>query len=240
VLEKAAETDLVLDIRIGAEDRLYGKEWTRFLSRCKGVLGVESGVSIFDLDDRVMQRYRELIAKGAEVTLEDLTDARPLEENVFYRTISPRHFEAATMRNCQILFEGRYSGAMDPMVHYIPLRKDFSNFDEVVSRFRDPQVRRELTENAHRDLVASGQYTYERFVDRFDQDLIEAGLEPVAGPDAALARRAVNRGRRWRALKVQLRWLVPRRAIDYVLGNLFKVTGFVRRLAGTRLGLRRG
>ena len=32
------------------------------------------------------------------------------------------------------LFEGRYAGAMEPMRHYIPLRKDFWNFDEVVAR----------------------------------------------------------------------------------------------------------
>ena len=31
------------------------------------------------------------------------------------------------------------------MVHYIPLKKDFSNFDEVIERFRDKDVRKELT-----------------------------------------------------------------------------------------------
>jgi hypothetical protein len=230
VLERGADTDLVLDIKVGEEDRLYGKEWPRFLSRCKGVLGVESGVSVFDLDDRMMQQYQELIDKGVEVTLERLTEAAPLEDRIFYRTISPRHFEAAAMRTCQILFEGRYSGVMEPGVHYIPLRKDLSNFDEVLSRFRDSDLRRELTENAYRDLIASGRYTYERFMERFDQDLIEAGLEPAEAPASALARRAVNRGRRWRGFKVQLRWIVPRRAIEYALGNLFKVTGFIRRL----------
>ena len=53
------------------------------------------------------------------------------EDNIPYRTISPRHFEASALRLCQILLEGKYSGVMRPMVHYIPLKKDFSNFDEV-------------------------------------------------------------------------------------------------------------
>ena len=31
---------------------------------------------------------------------------------------------------------------MEPMVHYIPLEKDFSNIDEVLRRFRDREFRR--------------------------------------------------------------------------------------------------
>ena len=29
---------------------------------------------------------------------------------------------------------------MEPMVHYIPLKKDFTNFDEVIRRFRDERA----------------------------------------------------------------------------------------------------
>jgi hypothetical protein len=227
--ELAANSGLVLDIGLEEADRLYGRDWPRFLSCCKGVLGVESGVSVFDLDDRVIDHYERLVAQGREVTVEDLTEASELEDKVYYRTISPRHFEAAAMRTCQILFEGRYSGILQPMVHYIPLRKDFSNFDEVLTLFRDPAVRRELTRNAHRDLIASGRYTYESFIERFDQDLIDAGLQPTASAsDAALVERALDHGRRWRALRVQLRWISRSYVIGYLLGNLFKLTGFLR------------
>ena len=68
------------------------------------------------------------------MALEDLTSLPRWEDNVYYRTISPRHFEAAAFRICQVLFEGRYSGVLEPMVHYIPLKKDFSNIDEVIRR----------------------------------------------------------------------------------------------------------
>ena len=83
--------------------------------------------------------------------------ARPAtgEEEIPYRTISPRHLEAAAFRVCQILFEGRYAGLLEPMVHYIPLRKDFSNLDEVLDRFRDADLRAQIAENAYRDLIAS-------------------------------------------------------------------------------------
>jgi hypothetical protein len=224
--EHAADSGLTLDIGLEEGDRLYGKDWPRFLSRCKGVLGVESGVSVFDLDDRVIDQYERLVARGADVTLEHLSEADKLEGNVYYRTISPRHFEAAAMRVCQILFEGRYSGILQPMVHYIPLRRDFSNFDEALRLFREPDVRRELTENAYRDLIASGDYAYKRYIESVDEDLIEAGLDPHPSPaDVTLARRALRRGRRRRSLAVQLRWI-----FSPILGRLYRVTGFFRRL----------
>jgi hypothetical protein len=205
--ELAADSGLVLDIEVGEESRLYGERWPRFLAACKGVLGVESGVSIFDLDDEVTSEYEEIAAQGREVRLEDLKSAPALEGNVYYRALSPRHFEAATLRNCQILFEGRYSGVMEPMVHYIPLRKDFSNFDEVIARFRDPALRRELATNAYRDLIASGRYSYKALIESFDQDLLAAGLEPrISQPELDLVRRALRHGRWRREGRSQLRW----------------------------------
>jgi len=116
------------------------------------------------------------------------------------------------------------------MAHYIPLRKDFSNLDEVIGRFRDPELRRELTENSHRDLIASGDYSYERFVEGFDRDLIDAGLEPEAGFDPVPVAAAIEHGRRWSALRVQLRWIVHLHAVGWVLTRVFRVTGFLRRL----------
>ncbi len=186
--ELAAGSDLVLDIGLGEEDRLYEEEWPRFLASCKAMLGVESGASCVDLEDEVRAEYEALAAEGREPTLEELERGAlgRIDGEIPYRTISPRHFEAAALRVTQILFEGDYSGAMEPMRHYIPLKKDFSNFDEVVERFRDPELRRELTENARRELIDSGDYSYERFVAGFDAVLAEAGIEPGEGDAAPL------------------------------------------------------
>ena len=130
----AAGSGLRLDI-LGAEaDRLYGDDWYRFLANCRCVLGVESGVSAFDLEDEVLSEYAGARARNGQVALEDLQSLPRWEDRVYYRTISPRHFEAAAFRVCQVLFEGRYSGVLEPMVHYIPLKKDFSNLDEVHSQ----------------------------------------------------------------------------------------------------------
>lgn len=204
----ATDSGLVLDIGLGEEDRLYGDDWHRFMARCRCVLGVESGVSCFDLEDEVLTEYERIAATGHEPTFDDLRGVlSKWDHNVYYRTISPRHFEAAALRVGQILFEGRYSGVLEPMVHYIPLKKDFSNFDEVLRLSKDEAVRREITENAFRDLIASGDYGYSRMIKDVDAALTAAGIQPEApGVAAASVRRAVRRGSVFRRARAEWRW----------------------------------
>ena len=107
------------------------------VANCAPCSGVESGASAFDLEDEVIAEYRELVSRGVKPTVDDLRRSSAGTASIDQRTISPRHFEAAALRVCQVLFEGHYAGVMEPMRHYIPLRKDFSNFDEVVAAIRD-------------------------------------------------------------------------------------------------------
>jgi hypothetical protein len=178
--ELARATSLRVDIETAESARLYGKAWYEFLGRCKATLGVESGVSFMDLEDECHAEYVRLRAAGIEPTLEQL-QAGALgrwDGNIPYRTIGPRHFEAAAFRICQVLFEGEYSGVMEPMVHYVPLKEDFSNFDEVVSHLQDDALRRRITDRAYEDLIASGRFSYASFVRDLDGELLNAGLDP--------------------------------------------------------------
>jgi hypothetical protein len=188
-LERARDSGLELDIAVDEESRIYGDAWFEHVANCRGVLGTEAGVSIFDTDDVVRKEYERLIAEQPSLTFDELSERLldAWEDNIYYRTVSPRHFEAAALRVCQILFEGKYSGILEPLVHYIPLKKDFSNVDNVIEQFRDPELRRRLTENAYRDLIASERYSYARFVESFDGELVAAGLVPEI--DKALAER---------------------------------------------------
>jgi Glycosyl transferases group 1 len=205
----AADSGLAIDVTAREGERLYGDDWWRFLGSCKGTLGVEAGVSVFDLNDEAYDEYRRLVLERP-VSIEEL-EAGPqgrLEGNVYYRTASPRHFEAAAFGVCQILYEGRYSDVMEPGTHYIPLRKDFSNLGEVLEVFRDPEARRRITETARRDLIDSGAWTYERLVrDHFDCALVEEGLEPdLDAPTIESIDRALQAGERARRARTRLRW----------------------------------
>jgi len=202
--ERAAGLELRLNIESEEDKRIYGKRYYAFLANCRAVLGVEAGVSILDIDDVVRPQYERLMADNPDLGFEE-AHAKLLhqfEDNIPYRTISPRHFEAAAFRVCQILFEGKYSGIMQPMVHYIPLKKDFSNFKHVISLFKDDALRHELTENAYRDLIASGRYSYRRFLETFDEELLAAGFTPEISPSQAQeVTRLLERGSTYRHLR---------------------------------------
>ncbi len=203
--ESAAGLNLKLDIETSEDKRIYGEDWYKFLANCRGCLGVEAGVSIFDVEDKVREA-RDLLSDDASTdAFEEYEQVlQAWEDRIYYRTISPRHFETAAFRVCQILYEGRYSGVMKPMVHYIPLKKDFSNFEDCIRSFQDKSVRDEITGNAYQDLIASGRYSYGKFIKGFDQDLSEAGLRPLPNSGAAEAALSLlSREMRWQDLRAR-------------------------------------
>jgi len=97
------------------------------------------------------------------------------------------------------------------MLHYLPLKKDFSNFDQVVEWLGDSRLPGEITENAHRDPIRSGRYSYERFVQGVDEELLARGLSTEITPkqralmDNALQARARVASRAYRGPLPQVR-----------------------------------
>jgi len=217
--DRAQGLGLALDIASDEGSRLYGDAWYRFLGSCKAVLGVEAGVSIFDLDGRARIAVEELRSREPDLSFEDVSRRvlSELEDNIPYRTISPRHFEAAAFDTCQILFEGSYSGIMQAGTHYIALRKDFANFDEVVHTFRDGDQRARIVANARRDLIESERYSYREFVRGFDDELERAGVMTDGATRAPEVDRALGRGAFIRRAEARLRtrfwrWRLARRS----------------------------
>ena len=84
------------------------------------------------------------------------------------RVLSGRNVEAAGTKTVQILLEGAYGGYLQPDVHYIPVRKDFSNLREAIGKFRDESVRNHVRENAFQVVR---ELTYPKLIDRFHDAL---------------------------------------------------------------------
>jgi hypothetical protein len=66
--------------------------------------------------------------------------------------------------------------------HYIPLEKDFGNFHQVLFQMRN-QKGKEVVEQAHKDLIESGRYSFQRFIEQFDQELITSRFNPTVGKE---------------------------------------------------------
>lgn len=142
------------DIAWDERSRIYGDAWFNWLRRCRSVLGTESGSNIFQLDSPVSSREA-----GTTQSVSDLSPFLDMAQ------ISPRVFEAAATHTPMILFEGRYSGIIEPWTHYIPLAKDFSNIDAVFIALEDhPMFLENMAQRAYDDLIKLGQYSYAEFV----------------------------------------------------------------------------
>jgi len=165
-MDTPAEHSLKLDLSNDPRDIFWGDDWYRFLSNCRVVLGCEGGASLHDPDDSIRRKVDGYVYEHPEATFEEVEQAcfPGLDGNFTYYALSPRHFEACMTRTCQALVEGEYGGIFKPGVHYIEIKKDWSNIPAVIRQIEDLDYCEQIAENAYRDIVESGLYTYRRFV----------------------------------------------------------------------------
>lgn len=164
---------LPVDIEVDNAKRIYGSAWYKFLGSARATLGTESGANVFDFDGSLNKEILRLQANDPDITFEEIS-ANVLashEGRVRMNQISPKIFEAIRLRTALVLFEGSYSGVVKPNLHYIPLKKDFSNIDDVLTKIQDDQCVHDLTERAYNDIVASGKFSYRTFVEVVDVDI---------------------------------------------------------------------
>jgi hypothetical protein len=164
------------DIEWAEDKRLYGAAWDDFLLGCKTTLGTESGSNVFDFDGSLTARVDAALRDDPAAPFEAIYDRliAPHDRHGVMNQVSPRVFEAVALRTALILFEGRYSGVVEPWEHYLPLKKDFSNVDEILRLARDDDYLEALVDRAYRHIVGSGRRGYRAF---------------VAGVDAAVEQR---------------------------------------------------
>lgn len=185
---KASGTNLKLDLSTREGERLYGEDWTNFVASCRAVIGVESGASIIDFDGKLEHRVEDYVAKYPEVTFEEISKLflAPYEDSLKLHQISPRCFEAAALRTPMVLFEGKYSGVLEAGRHYISLKKDFSNFDDVVSKLQDHSYLQMMADRTYQEVAQNLKWSYRSFIDRVDSVLQEEfehiEAEPASNP----------------------------------------------------------
>lgn len=225
--DAAAGSGLRLDISYRESDRLYGGAWLRFVGRCKAMLGVESGSSVFDFDGNLQRDVDAYVAAHPDASFEEV-HAKFLaahEGAIRQNQISPRCFEAAALRTAMVLFEGEYSGVLQPGRHYLSLRKDFSNIDEVLAALRDAAGLQRMVDRAYEEVACNDAWSYRAFIARFDAVLAQQFadrakrravpaygrgkyLAQLAASPAYLVHRVYSRTFQWLLLGTPLRGIV--------------------------------
>ena len=174
--DRLKNSNLVLDIRssndtLTNEDRTavkLGNEWEKFLLDCKAFIGCEGGSSLLDFDGSIQGKVYTYSYKHPSAKFEEIANScfPGMDYNISCFAISPRHFEAAITKTLQILVEGYYGGIFEAGVHYLTLKKDFSNFDELISDLKDEEKCQNIINQAYKEIVLSGKYSYRSFVNQ--------------------------------------------------------------------------
>ncbi|MCA1616708.1 MAG: hypothetical protein LC800_21975 [Acidobacteria bacterium] len=244
--ERGPARGLATDVSTRAEDTFFGDAWYEFLLRCKYTVGVEGGASVLDRDGSIRARTEAYAREHPRASFEEIEAAcfPGADGELALFAISPRHLEACATRTCQVLVEGWYNGALRAGEHYIELKRDFSNLDEVLDLIGEDGQRERMTERAYRDVVASGRYTYRSFVESVVEQSVgdaapAAAASAPAGPLYFLISRWMRAADRLSWITVMLHWyiVVPvKRQIRNKLVGAFSeqaISSLVRRVKGT-------
>lgn len=196
VAEDAPRYGLKADIGLDEASRLYGRRWTAFLARCKATLGTESDVGVIDFTGEIAEAVESHQRAHPEVSYEELRAKFFAEEEgrISIAQISPRIFEAIALRSLLILYEGRYSGVIEPGRHYVPLLRDHSNFAEIAALLKNPEEIDRITARAYDEVIGSGRWAYAAFsadvgkilAERLARDFIGRPTTRGPQPPAAL------------------------------------------------------
>ncbi len=169
------------NISVREQDRIYGRRWVKFLRSSRFVLGTPSGASVVDFTGEIMRNCERYLALHANATYEEVKQRffANVDWKVIIDTVSPRNFEAGALGCTMVMHEGEYGRILQPGVHYIRVKKDYSNVTEVIAQMRDRKYCDQLAQNAYRDLIASGEYSYRTFAKKFDALLDRHISQPV-------------------------------------------------------------
>lgn len=163
------------DIDWTERSRIYGAKWYEFMASCRAMLGSESGSNVFDWDGTLESKIMDFRRRHPEADDAAVYEAliAPIEIPGLMNQVSPRIFEAIAARCVLVLFEGTYSGVVQPGVHFIPLKKDGSNLDEVFGLLNDAGYVDAMVERAYQDVIASGKYSYASFMKMVDEQIMQ-------------------------------------------------------------------
>lgn len=172
----AADKKILVDIEVEDEYRIYGQEWYNRLRRSKTMLGTESGSNLFDIDNNLEKLIHSLNQQQLSYHEKVLRLSEKYEGFIQMNQISPKVFEMFACGCVPILFEGQYSSLIAPDKNYIPLKKDFSNFNEVVEKIKNDTLLSEIRTTNYNFILSRKELHSDTFTRDTFRPLIEREL----------------------------------------------------------------
>lgn len=177
---------LISNINWDGNNCIYGDEWFKVLGSSKVTLATESGTTIFDMDNLIVTEINNHLeetpnrghqngySKVPKYSYEQICKLVNLKRNEVPNMgqISPKMFESIMLGTVLVMYEGYYyPGFLIPNVHYIVLKKDYSNIKEVINKIKDDDFLQKMSNKAYEDIIKSGLYSYKKFIEMFDKEV---------------------------------------------------------------------
>jgi glycosyltransferase involved in cell wall biosynthesis len=175
---------LITNIDWNGENCIYGDEWFKVLGNSKVTLATESGSTIFDLDNTILVESNTILKhfpvenvsfpKNPIYTYNEFITKINLKKNEIKNMgqISPKMFEAIMLGTVLVMYEGYYyPDILIPDVHYIVLKKDYSNINDVINKIKDDNFLQNMANRAYNDIIKSDLYSYKKFIEMFDKEV---------------------------------------------------------------------
>jgi hypothetical protein len=177
------------DIEWDEHSRIHGQKWYEFLSSCKAMLGSESGSNVFDWDGSLTESISGYMRSHPGLSESQLYNVfiKPLECDGLMNQVSPRIFEMAAACTIMILYDGTYSGIIQPNVHYLSLNRDLSNLPHILSQLMNDDLIDKMALRARYDIVESGRFSYQSFIGMVDAELNTMFSTLTLSPGTALS-----------------------------------------------------
>jgi hypothetical protein len=148
------------------------------------MLGCLGGSSLMDVDGTIVARVNRYCADYPDASFEEVEQACFPDQDgkIHLYALSPRHFECAMTKTCQILIEGDYFDVFQPNVHYIELKKDYSNLTDVLNMIGDKTACEKIAQRCYDDIVAlppdKNKNTYAWFANHIIDYLVKRISDP--------------------------------------------------------------
>lgn len=164
-------------ITIEGVHAIKGEKWFDFLLDSRTMLGCLGGSSLFDPTGCFRERTLAYTEKHSDATYEEVERAcyPDADWKVSNCSLGPKNFEYAMTKTCQVLMEGWYHGVFLPGEHYIEIKQDYSNVEDVIEKIKDREYCACIAQQCYEDIVLSGRYSYRQFV----QDVLSRIQEKV-------------------------------------------------------------
>ena len=172
--EQLEDFDFICDLDNTNDDAgaLLGDNWFDFLASSRIVIGCLGGSGLADVTGEYGRKTRAYLALHSQAAYEEVKAACfPDAEENLTGMISPRIFDAAITKTCQVLVGEDYQGILRPDIDYIVLDSSFSNVDAVIEKMQDIEYCEKIANNCYEHVVTSHSYTYKKFAKRIGHDI---------------------------------------------------------------------